>query len=257
MYKKPSAPRGIKQAYEQLLQADLRDKVPAWLSAMRSVPPSDSLTRTPSHLSTSGKLDFEGKHAASENRQSAGISSRVKIERQLPQGCVTNRHTKSFLRTRNARPLKIVFPEDELRREFYNNHPFEKFRPRIVMETDGKNNQDWSQLSKSTSHVVGESVVRYQYYLMQTKGMSKQDAYALATSEFYKVRAREEMETRIARQEAMFYGARMLERPFSTNQIKLEKSQLAKNAKIFRQRREQQRMRSVVSEKMFVTTEET
>ncbi|KAJ1800828.1 mitochondrial ribosomal small subunit component, partial [Coemansia sp. RSA 2399] len=201
MYRKPSTPRGIRQAYEQLLRADLRDKVPPWLSAMRSIPPSDSLMRMPSHLSTRGKLDFEDKRETAESGQTNNIS-KAKIERQLPQGCVTIRHKRSLLRTRNARPPKIVFPEDELRREFYNNHPFEKFRPRIVMETDGKNNQDWSQLLKSTSQVVGESVVRYQYYLMQTAGMTKQDAYAQATNEFYKVRAREEMEAKIAREEA-------------------------------------------------------
>ncbi|KAJ2558502.1 mitochondrial ribosomal small subunit component [Coemansia sp. RSA 1933] len=250
MYRKPSAPRGIRQAYELLLQAGLRDKVPAWLSAMRSAPPSDSLTRTPSHLSTRGKLEFEGNHVETDGRHTS-TTFKGKIGRQLHKGCVSLNHKKSNLRTRNARPPKIVFPEDELRREFYNNHPFEKFRPRIVMETDGKNTDDWSQLSKSTSQVIGESVIRYQYYLMQTTGMSKRDAYVQATSEFYKVRAREEMEAKVAREEAMFYGARMLERPFSTNQLNLEKSQLAKNTKIFRQRLEQQRMRNVVSEKMF------
>ncbi|KAJ1736913.1 mitochondrial ribosomal small subunit component [Coemansia sp. Benny D160-2] len=200
----------------------------------------------PSHFSTRGKLDFEGKDVAAESGQ-IDSAARIKVERKLPQGCVTLRHKKLVLRTRNARPPKIVFPEDELRREFYKNHPFEKFRPRIVMETNGKNNQDWGRLSNGASLVTGESVVRYQHYLMQAEGMSKQDAYTQATNEFYKVRAREEMENKIARQEAVFYGARMLEKPFSTSQAKVERSQMSRNKKLFEVRQKEQHIRNVAA----------
>lgn len=36
------------------------------------------------------------------------------------------------------RPTKIVFPEDELRRDFYRDHPWELARPRMIIELDGK-----------------------------------------------------------------------------------------------------------------------
>ncbi|KAI9506708.1 mitochondrial ribosomal small subunit component [Coemansia spiralis] len=245
MYKKPSAQRGIKQAYENLLDANLRDKVPAWLWAMRSVPPVDSLVRAPTQFSTKGKLEFEA--GDNTEKPAHNTTPKARIERQLPKGCVSIRHNKTHLRTRNARPPKIVFPEDELRKDFYENHPFEKYRPRIMMETDGKNNSDWSQISHGTNHVTGENVIRYQYYLMQTAGMSKQEAYAQATSEFYKIRAREEMEAKIAKQEARFYGARSLEKPFSAHQLILEERHIRKGSKVVEQRQEAQRIHGAMS----------
>ncbi|KAI8319526.1 hypothetical protein GQ54DRAFT_279295, partial [Martensiomyces pterosporus] len=203
MYRKPSTPRRVKQVYESLLEANLRDKVPAWLQAMRSSPPSVSTVRSPTQFSTKGKLAFEqGTTAGAESKQETSAASSDGIERKLPAGCVSIKHKRSSLRTRSPKPPKIEFPEDSLRREFYKKHPFETLRPRIVMEPNGKTVQDWSKITQGSSRVSGEQVIRYQYYLMQTQGLSEQEAYSRATSEFYKLRAREEMEAKIANQEA-------------------------------------------------------
>ncbi|KAJ1814050.1 mitochondrial ribosomal small subunit component [Coemansia sp. RSA 2598] len=150
MYKKPSAARGVQQTYEQLLKANLRDQVPAWLKAMREVPPTDSLVRDPSYFSTKGKLAFEKDGA---DVASGGVAT---IKRTLPKGCVSIGHSKRHLRTRSTRPPKIEFPEDKLRRVFYKNHPFELSRPRIVMEPTGLTNQDWSQLAGGSRQITGE-----------------------------------------------------------------------------------------------------
>ncbi|KAJ2382054.1 hypothetical protein GGI05_005778 [Coemansia sp. RSA 2603] len=102
------------------------------------------------------------------------------------------------------------------------------------------------------------SVIRYQYYLMQSKGLSEQAAYVQATEEFYKVRGREEVEAKIARKEAQAYGARMLEeRPFSAHQLVAETREIRRSVKAFEQRREEQKLRNVVSEKMFAAAGET
>ncbi|KAJ2841604.1 mitochondrial ribosomal small subunit component, partial [Coemansia erecta] len=154
MYKKPSAARGVQQTYEQLLKANLREQVPAWLRAMRKVPPTDSLVRDPSYFSTKGKLAFEGSSKDSVDAENESGATRIK--RALPKGCVSIRHSKRHLRTRSTRPPKIEFPEDRLRRVFYKNHPFELSRPRIVMEPTGQTNQDWSQLTRGSSQVTGE-----------------------------------------------------------------------------------------------------
>ncbi|KAJ1896593.1 mitochondrial ribosomal small subunit component [Kickxella alabastrina] len=256
MFKKPSAARGVRQTYEQLLNANLREHVPAWLHAMRSVPPSDSLVRDPTQFSTGGKLSFETTDAtaSTDAKAAAGMT---KIRRALPEGCVSIRHGKAHLRTRSTRPPKIEFPEDRLRRVFYKNHPFEKSRPRIVMEPTGKTCHDWSQLSHGSSQVTGENVVRYQHFLMQSENMSEQEAYVQATSEFYKIRAREEIEAKIARQEARSYGARMLEKPFSAKQLSVENREIRRSAKAFELRQEEQRLRNVTSEKMFAAAGET
>ncbi|KAJ2451748.1 mitochondrial ribosomal small subunit component [Coemansia sp. RSA 2336] len=251
MYKKPSAARGIKQAYEHLLSANLRDKVPPWLHAMRSTPPADSLVRDPSLFSTHGKLEFENQ-ALSQS----GTAQQTRIKRTLPPGCVSIHHKKAYLRSKSNKPPKIEFPEDRLRKEFYRNHPFERYRPRSLVETTGKNPQTWNKLSDGTSQITGENVIRYQYYLMQTKGMSKQDAYIQATDEFYAIRAREEMNAKIAYQEACFYGAQKLKKPFSAMQLVQEDIEIRKSAGAFEARDEEQRMRETLTEKMFTANEE-
>jgi small subunit ribosomal protein S23 len=51
------------------------------------------------------------------------------------------------------------------------------------------------------------SVVQRQLYLMEAKGWSKSRAYDAARKEFYQLRQQEEIERRIAVEEARMYGA--------------------------------------------------
>ncbi|KAJ2745533.1 mitochondrial ribosomal small subunit component [Coemansia sp. BCRC 34301] len=251
MYKRPSGARGVKQAYERLLGANLREGEPAWLRAMGSVPPADSLVRETTQFSTQGHLGFEQPVTVAAGRREQQAQSGSRISRAVAEGCVTNNHKRSQLRTRSTKPPRIEFPEDQLRRTFYRNHPFEKERPRIVMEPTGQTEQDWSQLTRGVGQVTGENVIRYQYYLMQNRGLSEREAYAQATSEFYKIRAREEMEAKSARQEALAYGARGLAKPFSASQLAAEDRALRRSTKAFARRAEEQSMRTAISEKMF------
>ncbi|KAJ1734970.1 mitochondrial ribosomal small subunit component [Coemansia biformis] len=252
MNKTPATARGVGKAYEYYLEAKLRDRVPAWLRAMRNTPPADSLVRSPTLFSTRGQYAFE--KGGRDGKQ--GVAAReTLIRRTLPKGCVSARHNKAALRTRCNRPPRIVFPEDELRREFYKNHPFEMYRPRIVMELTGRGNQNWSQLTNGPEQVTGENVVRYQHYLMEVKGMSKQEAYAQATQELYRIRAREEVEAKVAQQEARFHGAQALDRPFSAKQLAVEEREILKSTKAFAARGEEQLVRSAVTEKMFAAAD--
>ncbi|KAH0170724.1 hypothetical protein KCU67_g2500, partial [Aureobasidium melanogenum] len=65
-------------------------------------------------------------------------------------------------------PVKLQYPEDQLRLDFFGDHPWELARPRQVLEDDGKDYQkfDWSQLDQPTKQVDGESVVQRQAWLM-------------------------------------------------------------------------------------------
>ncbi|KAJ2494119.1 mitochondrial ribosomal small subunit component [Coemansia sp. RSA 2052] len=158
MYKRPSGARGVKQAYERLLGANLRESEPAWLRAMGRVPPADSLVRETTQFSTQGRLGFEQPAVGGQAQAQAQAQdqSGSRISRAVAEGCVTSRHKKSQLRTRSTKPPRIEFPEDQLRRTFYRNHPFEKERPRIVMEPTGQTEQDWSQLTHGYGQVTGE-----------------------------------------------------------------------------------------------------
>lgn len=45
------------------------------------------------------------------------------------------------------KPQQIVYEEDKLRREFYQDHPWELARPKVMLEMDGKDARycDWSR----------------------------------------------------------------------------------------------------------------
>jgi small subunit ribosomal protein S23 len=80
---------------------------PAWFKALESIPPSQVLTRP-----------------------------------------IAIRHTGPPLKTGNLfKPTRIAYPEDQLRKEFYKDHPWELARPRLILELDGKDARylDWSK----------------------------------------------------------------------------------------------------------------
>lgn len=87
-----------------------KPNVPPWYSVLNDVPPAEILTRP------------------------AAVQLRQPNPRQK--------------RPRNVyRPQRIVFPEDTLRQNFYQDHPWELARPRMILELDGKDshNLDWSK----------------------------------------------------------------------------------------------------------------
>jgi small subunit ribosomal protein S23 len=56
------------------------------------------------------------------------------------------------------KPQPIEYEEDQLRREFYSDHPWELARPRIVLENDGRDGQkcDWSRIQQLGRPLNGE-----------------------------------------------------------------------------------------------------
>lgn len=125
------------------------------------------------------------------------------------------------------RPQQITFPEDSLRRLFYQDHPWELARPRLLVELDGKDARmcDWSKglrqpgmplsgerlvgaVNKTSGHLLTDhSVVQRQLWLMEQGGLSRNKAYDQARREFYALRQEEEIERRVAREEARYVGA--------------------------------------------------
>lgn len=82
---------------------------PVWLRVMQRVPPADILTRP-----------YPVQHTEPDAR--------------------ARRPRRTF------RPTPIVHPEDQLRQDFFRDHPWELARPRVVVELDGRDAQrcDWS-----------------------------------------------------------------------------------------------------------------
>ncbi|OAQ88896.1 ribosomal protein S25, mitochondrial [Purpureocillium lilacinum] len=146
---------------------------PPWFQVMNSVPPAETLVRnvTPRH--------------------------------RMP-------NPKSTRPKKLYRPQGIAYLEDALRTGFYKDHPWELARPRVVLELDGKDHQhcDWSKgLRQPGVPLSGECVVQRQLWLMQNEKMSKRRAYDAARHEFYRLRQAEEIEKRVAIEEARHVGA--------------------------------------------------
>ncbi|XXG97794.1 hypothetical protein Hte_004107 [Hypoxylon texense] len=124
-------------------------------------------------------------------------------------------HKKPNPRTRRPsrlfQPQQLVYEEDELRRTFYRDHPWELARPRMIIEMDGKDAQryDWSKgLIQPGMPLCGESVVQRQMWMMyNVPGVTKEQAYDIVRREFYALRQEEEVERRIAKEEAQMVGA--------------------------------------------------
>lgn len=142
-------------------------------------------------------------------------------------------------------PIKISYEEDRLRWEYFNDHPWELAKPRVILEEDGKDYQrwDWShalcrpeekdvwpkhvkdrsqakriaeeaidawvakQKTQANRPLNGESVVQRQYWLMKNGGLTEAAAYDKARKELYRSRHAHEVEVRVAKEEAMAYGA--------------------------------------------------
>jgi len=147
---------------------------PTWLAAIELISPSEILTRP-----------YPLQHTAPDPR-------RKKPSRNL------------------YKPTQIVYPEDRLRQRFYRDHPWELARPRMMLELDGKDarGRNWSTgLRQPGMLLSGESVVQRQLWLIECGGFGEDQAYDMARKEFYKLRHREDVERRIAVEEARMMGA--------------------------------------------------
>jgi small subunit ribosomal protein S23 len=97
-----------------IIKGDTSNRAPAWLQAVVHIPPAEVLTRP------------------------------YPIQHTPPR----DRALKPGRQPRNLfRPTKIVHPEDQLRQEFYRDHPWELARPKLVLELDGQDARyrDWSK----------------------------------------------------------------------------------------------------------------
>lgn len=55
-------------------------------------------------------------------------------------------------------PMRITYEEDAMRNSFFQDHPWELARPRMILEQDGKDGQkcDWSKLQQPGRELNGE-----------------------------------------------------------------------------------------------------
>ncbi|KAF9161911.1 mitochondrial ribosomal small subunit component [Actinomortierella ambigua] len=229
------APAKVYAHVTKLLKANLIKNPPAWYPATSIAPPSPTFLRQRdvSGIPLTGELPFEQKQREEKEKEAKKAAKAAGEPYVAPSAKATpllSRSARSIkhLRYKAERPKQIVYPEDRLRRRFYEDHPWELRRPRSMIETTGNGTQrEWSSLlqpNRALSELTGEDVIQYQMFLM-SKGHSEREAYSMATSEFYKLRAQEETEVRVAREQAVAFGAKP-RKNFVQNGLKREEEAL-------------------------------
>lgn len=197
-----TALRMRRQALANLEAERIRTR-PVWLDVTADIPPAQIYTRQQpkQHPLTKIRTKTISSQATDPQLPSPTIAKNVEVK-------------ASRLRTKASRayqPLPIRYEEDELRRQFYSDHPWELARPRVVLETDGKDERyrDYSRNVRSPNAPLnGESVVQRQLYLLHNvPDISESLAYDIARKEFYAHRLREDIERRVAAEEAQAVGA--------------------------------------------------
>ncbi|KAJ8109477.1 hypothetical protein ONZ43_g6124 [Nemania bipapillata] len=171
-------PTRVYQTVTNLMSARIlahqKNQKPVWYHVVESIPPSEILSRPypPQHREPNPK---------------------------------TRKPSRLF------QPQRLVYEEDGLRRQFYKDHPWELARPRMIVEMDGRDAEryDWSKgLRQPGMPLCGESVVQRQLWRMRNvEGMTEEKAYDITRREFYALRHEEDVERRIAKEEAMKVGA--------------------------------------------------
>ncbi|QGI75278.1 hypothetical protein CEK26_000187 [Fusarium fujikuroi] len=175
--------RVLQTVTEELNHNVLGDKsipTPPWYNIMQSVPPAETLVRN-----------------VTPRLRSPNLQARKPKNLYRPQG--------------------IWYREDRLRSTFYRDHPWELARPRVILESDGKDYQycDWSKglrqpnipLSGEWQVSLDRYVVQRQLWLMEKERLSEKKAYDITRREFYRLRQEEEIEKRVALEEAKHVGA--------------------------------------------------
>ncbi|ANB13528.1 mitochondrial 37S ribosomal protein RSM25 [Sugiyamaella lignohabitans] len=172
---------------------------PAWFKVVAANPPTQNLQQKLRNLDvfqSSPKSPPVG-----EKKRSTGLY-------------VTRYKQKFSTRAQHMYRIRDVkYFEDKIRNAFYEQHPWELARPKVVIENDGNDAAkfDWSTISQENKRLDGESVVQRTLFLLKSaefKGNeSWTDAYDQARLEFYRLRMREEAELEVAAEEATMFGS--------------------------------------------------
>lgn len=180
------------------LKAGVINKPPLWYDVVAQIPPRKKFMREP-------------KLSDPVTKQSR-IAELNKLHALRSNGLFKTRYTQMEKQV-DAKKLykapKIKLLEDDIRQLFYDQHPWERSRPMILLENNTIDVEyDWSHIQQLGKPLDGESVVQRTLYLLgQDRSRSMLEAYDQARYEFYRVRMQQEMEESVAVEEAAMLGS--------------------------------------------------
>ena len=177
---------------------------PVWLDVVGDIPPAQIFIRSQpqTHPLTGLRQKPDKPHISLSS-----TLNWVEPNKQVKPPVLKRKRKASKL----FQPVEIRYEEDKLRTRFFSDHPWELARPRVVLEQDGKEERDidWSKgVQQPGRPITGEDVVQRQLQLIRTEPQITIDqAYDKARKEFYDIRRQEDIERRIAAEEAEHAGA--------------------------------------------------
>ncbi|KAJ3574028.1 hypothetical protein NP233_g2050 [Leucocoprinus birnbaumii] len=117
------------------------------------------------------------------------------------------------LRKPKLRPLPVHYIEDDIRRQFFRDHPFEAFRPRTLVEgaeiepEHATTGQAWTRLRQRGRNPTPEDAIRFAMNLHQHHNLSLSEAYLRAVAQFRALRSEHHIATTYAALEAETFGS--------------------------------------------------
>lgn len=119
-------PAHVRQSATMLLSSKRILQQPPWYQIIGDIPPSEMVVRTQ-----------PVQHLDPPKRRKVRKASRL------------------------FQPQRISYQEDQLRQDFFGDHPWELARPRLILENDGKDYQrwDWSKSHQPGRPIGGERYV--------------------------------------------------------------------------------------------------
>lgn len=121
-------------------------QLPQWVDVVGAIPPSETLIRTPAP-----------QHQLVRQRlKTLPGSSKPQVVFEVQEN--TRKPKKA---SRLFKPVELKYEEDQLRKEFFRDHPWELARPRVLLESTGKDfeNYDWSRIQQPGKRLDGERYV--------------------------------------------------------------------------------------------------
>jgi small subunit ribosomal protein S23 len=183
---------------------------PLWMDIVGDIPPSQVLVRPlpieQPYLEVRTKTRLQAPKGEGNNASLPEPETYVSIKpKSKPR-----KNRKNLKPSRMFCPIPIRYEEDTLRKRFFTDHPWELARPRVVLETSGNSHAgaDWSTgLLQPNIALSGESVVQRQLHLLQNvPDITVSRAYDIARKEFYDLRRQEDVQRRVAAEEARATG---------------------------------------------------
>ncbi|KAF7337459.1 37S ribosomal protein S25, mitochondrial [Mycena sanguinolenta] len=125
---------------------------------------------------------------------------------------VSDSGRQAKLRRPKNRPSPIYYIEDDIRRQFYADHPFEAFRPTSLVEKGDiqlheVNGSEWTRLRQRGRNPTPEDAVQFTVNLKETHNVPLSQAYAQAIAQFRALRSEHHIATTFAVLEAEALGA--------------------------------------------------